>query len=210
MRGIWKDVLTLLTNWQISLWLRTSINSGYHLGMSICLACHTTQAEALLKEGLVEYSCWPGSSSSLSPELGGPSPLRNSATCGSSRGGPPKSSTSGHDQSEGSALVTLWAQDSGGESFGLSALHIIRSGQKFFHLQARLLKHDMPSGSGKAGWGRVPFCRIPSAAHHWGDPFLLASQQVPPTAPQTSSTTQMLAAAWLPTAAGLPTGDGAA
>ena len=114
--GIWKDAHTLLVNWQMSLWLGTSINSGHQLGVSICLACHATKVEALSKEGLGEYSCQPGSSSCFSPDQGGPSPLRNSATCRLSMGRPPKSSTLGHDKSKGSALVISGAQDSWGES----------------------------------------------------------------------------------------------
>ena len=121
--GIWKDAHTFLTNWQMSLQLGTSINSGHQLSVSICSDCHVTPGGGVVKRGFRKRFPLTRSSSCFSPNQDGPSPLRNSATCGSSMGGPPKSSTLGCDQSEGSAVVALGDQDNGGDSSASALSH---------------------------------------------------------------------------------------
>ena len=67
-------------------------SSSHQLGIATCSACWATQSWALSMGSLGGYSHGPGSSSSFSL-------LKNSATCGSSMGGPPRSSSLGWDQS---------------------------------------------------------------------------------------------------------------
>ena len=75
---------------------------------------------------------------------------------------------------------------------------------------AMILEGGLSSKPGRAGWGGPPFYRIPSAACCWGNLLFIASWQVPPVAPWTSSTMQMLATTQLPTVSRLSMGDGAA
>ena len=102
--------------------------------------------------------------------------------------GPPKSSTLGHDQSEGSALVTLGAQDSGGES-SASALCMPLEADRCSFISG----HDSSNVTwllGLVGLGEGAHLFVESSVQLTtvGDPFLLASQQVPPMAPQASLT----------------------
>ena len=193
--GIWKDTVTLLANWQMSLWLGTSINSDHQLGVSISSVCHTTQVEALSKEGLGEHSCQPGSSYCFLPNWDGSSPLRNSATCGLSIGGPIH------------LLLSPWEPRVVGESHWPLHFDCPWELREEGLPSQRFLKHNMPSGFGGARWGSPPFYRITRVAHHWGDLFLMASHQAPLMAPQASLTMQMPVTAWLSMAAGPPMGD---
>ena len=74
--------------------------------------------------------------------------------------------------------------------------------QKLLHccvpLWARFCKGDLPPWLGGTGQMCMPFYRVPTAWHCWGDLFLVASWPGPPVATRASMTAQMTMTAWLP------------